>query len=96
MIQFTCTILLHSSLGRKIISILNSKEITLFKAATRQPSAFKCEGPVRLHDKPFMSAISCSQSVISNYFDSKTKNKENHIENKIPSEMEVAPRYKLF
>ena len=48
--------------------ILNSKEITLFKAATHQPSVFKCEGPVRLHDKPFISAISCSHSVISNDF----------------------------
>ena len=73
--------------------IKNSKDITLFKAATRQPSVFKCEGPVRLHDKPFMSAISCSRSVISNDFNSKTKNIENHIENKIPSEIEVALRY---
>ena len=63
--------LLHPSFGRKIWLIKNSIDITLFKAATRQPSVFKCEGPVRLHDKPFMSAISCSHSVISNDFDSK-------------------------
>ena len=76
--------------------IKNSIDITLFKAATRQPSVFKCEGPVRLHDKPFMSAISCSHSVISNDFNKKTKNIENQENKKISSEMEVALRYELF
>ena len=82
-LYYFCSIL---ALEKKLF-IKNSKDITLFKAATRQPSVFKCEGPVRLHDKLFMSAISCSRSVISNDFNSKTKNIENHIENKIPSKI---------